>query len=299
MKDKAYRASFVGGEVGRFMRSMRWADRTQNSLDTYEIVLSRLSTDFADVESLDEIGTDMLRDFLDSHWGECSPATRRNRLAVVRSFFKWAVDEGRMRTNPASPIRAPKRQDVERSAYPRDTIEHLIAAQPSLRDQCALRLLGTLGLRKNEVRLCQVKHVDLSANTITVFGKGGRVAVMPLAFKELRDALYLHIVGDERQPEEYLVYPKGDRDRPMDPASLHRWLKACLKRAGLPDSIKTHELRHSSADNMWRVTGDIVKAQMLLRHRSPATTAAYLHPRREDLADAMRAVDSDWAERSS
>jgi hypothetical protein len=39
MKDKSYRTSFVGGEVGRFLRSMRWSEKTQNSLDTYEIVL--------------------------------------------------------------------------------------------------------------------------------------------------------------------------------------------------------------------------------------------------------------------
>ena len=78
----------------------------------------------------------------------------------------------------------------------------------------------------------------------------------------------------------------------MNPASMHRWLKTCLRRAGLPESIKTHELRHSAADHMWRVTGDIVKAQMLLRHESPATTAGYLHPRREDLAAAMRAVEA-------
>jgi hypothetical protein len=31
---------------------------------------------------------------------------------------------------------------------------------------------------------------------------------------------------------------------------------------------------------------------MLLRHSSPATTALYLHPQREDLADAMRDVDA-------
>ena len=52
MKDKGYRVSFVGGEVGRFTRAFRWQDRTQNSLDTYEIVLSRLAVDFAHYTAL-------------------------------------------------------------------------------------------------------------------------------------------------------------------------------------------------------------------------------------------------------
>jgi site-specific recombinase XerD len=83
-------------------------------------------------------------------------------------------------------------------------------------------------------------------------------------------------------------------DAALDPAALHRWFKRCIERAGLPATVKLHELRHSAADEIWRVTGDIVMAQKLLRHESVGTTQAYLHPRREDLADAMRSVDDAW-----
>jgi hypothetical protein len=86
MEEKSYRSSFIGGEVGRFLRSMRWSEKTQNSLDTYEIVLSRLSLDFAHYTSLEEFTTDGLRDFRDEHWSDSAPATRRNRLASVKSF---------------------------------------------------------------------------------------------------------------------------------------------------------------------------------------------------------------------
>jgi site-specific recombinase XerD len=77
-----------------------------------------------------------------------------------------------------------------------------------------------------------------------------------------------------------------------DPASVHRWFKACLKRAGLPATVQIHELRHSAADTLWRDTGDLVLAQQLLRHESPATTATYLHPSRDDLAQALRDIES-------
>ena len=77
----------------------------------------------------------------------------------------------------------------------------------------------------------------------------------------------------------------------MNPASVHRWFKACLERAGLPATMKTHEMRHSAADNLWRRSGNLTMAQQLLRHESPATTARYLHPTREDLEAALRALD--------
>jgi hypothetical protein len=37
--------------------------------------------------------------------------------------------------------------------------------------------------------------------------------------------------------------------------------------------------------------GNLTMAQQLLRHESPATTANYLHPTREDLDAALRALD--------
>ena len=116
---------------------------------------------------------------------------------------------------------------------------------------------------------------------------------MPIGFRDLQRDLYLHISGEGRKPDEYLLYPKSSRSRPMDPGSVHRWFKKCLERAEVPD-IPMHELRHSAADDIWRVTGDIVKAQMLLRHESVATTQIYLHPSQDDLAEAMKAVDAAW-----
>ncbi len=112
MKDKAYRSTAVGGEVGRFMRALRWSDKSQNTLNTYEVVLSRLALDHAGFETLDEFTTDTVRVVLDEHWGEASPATRRNRLAVMarragdertarrhQNYADWYIARARMWRN--------------------------------------------------------------------------------------------------------------------------------------------------------------------------------------------------------
>ena len=191
MKDKGYRVSFVGGEVGRFMRSLLWADKTLNTLDTYEIVLSRLSLDFAHFTTLEECTTEVVRDFLDENWGEAAPATRRNRLSIVKSFFKFCVLERGLSRNPADRITPPKRRSVEREAYSPDIIESLRAAQPELREQIAIQLLGRLALRKNELRLLKIKDIDLTKGTVLIHGKGGKVVVMPLVFDDLKEDLHL------------------------------------------------------------------------------------------------------------
>jgi hypothetical protein len=66
VKDKSYRRFPLGEEAGRFLRSLRWADASPNTLATYEIVLARLTIDHADLELRDfepPLGTERVREF--------------------------------------------------------------------------------------------------------------------------------------------------------------------------------------------------------------------------------------------
>lgn len=300
MRDTTYRKRPIGRDIGRFLRMMRWSGSPKTTLDAYEGVLSLFAREHADFDSLQEFadrgGHEYLMVFLDRHWGESARATQGRNVSVIRSFFAWAELEGLVNVSPAARLKGPRGKQTERQAYDRAVIQRLLHAQDSLRDQCALQLLGRMGLRKNELRLLKVGEVDLTRNLVTVHGKGGKTAVLPIEYRQLQEDLYLHIQGEGRLPAEYLLYPRNDRSRPMDPASVHRWFKACLERAGLPGSVKIHELRHSAADELWRVTGNIVLAQKLLRHESVGTTQAYLHPTRDDLAAGMRLVDEVWSD---
>lgn len=301
LKDKTYRRHPVGRDVARFLRALRWADYAESTLIAYEETGAHLALDHADfphglTDFCNPAGTEYLRDFLDRHWGTCAPRTRARHTSAVKSLFAWGVGEGLCTWNPAAAIKSPKgRAASERVAYNIGTLHRLVSRQDTLRDQCATQLLCRMGLRKNELRLITLGDIDLARSLLVVHGKGGAVAVMPLAIPSLRQDLELHL--QERAPyhiEEYLLYPRSHKRRPMDPASVHRWFKRCLERAGLPATVKTHEMRHSAADHLWRREGDIVKAQQLLRHSSVATTQAYLHPTREDLAQALARLDEGW-----
>jgi len=302
VKDQSYTSCSIGAEVARYLRTLRYANAAKNTLEAKELVLARLALEHADFEGVhifaSHVGTEYLREFLDDQWGDSSPATRAQRLSIVKSFFQWEVGEGRIEFNPAAAIKGPRVRSPERPAHARDTIVRLISAQESLRDQCALGLLGRMALRKDELRQLRLGDIDLLRYFVTVHGKGDKVSLLPLAFEDLRADLTLY-VGAERAyaHDEYLLYPRSQRRRPMDPSSVHRWFKRCLERAGLPTSIQMHELRHSAAHELFSVTGNIVLAQMLLRHESVGTTQVYLHPTREDLAAGMRAVDAAWAVR--
>jgi hypothetical protein len=95
---------------------------------------------------------------------------------------------------------------------------------------------------------------------------------------------------------DWLLYPRNRKTIPMTPQACTAGSRP-LKRAGLPESIKLHELRHSAADDLYRETGDIVKAQKLLQE-PVATTRGYLHPAREDLAEALASMSQQRSRRS-
>ena len=99
----------------------------------------------------------------------------------------------------------------------------------------------------------------------------------------------MHLVGRHR--DEYLLFPKKDPMQPMTLSAVHRWFKRALARAGLPATIKIHELRHSAADNLWRETGDFCSRSSYLRHcvcrDDTGNTCIRL---REDLSDALASL---------
>lgn len=301
LKNKAYRRVPVGRQLGRYLDELRYQGYPETTRDSYETTYNRLALDHSDFTGLDgfctPVGTEYLREFLMRHWSDAAQTTKAQRLSAVKSAFAWAASRevGICQWDPAAALKAPRGRGAgERLAYPQEMIHRLVAAQTSSRDQCAIQLVARLGLRKNALRELKVRDIDLVRNLLTYTRKGGGKAVMPIGFPSLIEDLYLHVNGDQRQPDEYLVYPKGRKRDPMDHASVHRWFKRCLERAGLPSTMKLHEMRHTAGDYVYRQTGDIVRASQLLGHKSVVTTQTYLHPTRQDLAAALVAIDEGW-----
>lgn len=298
LRDGTWKHSPIGKEVEAYLRALRWSQASDNTLAAYQHVLALLALRHADwPDGLEGFctpaGPEYLREFLDAEWGGASSATKRQRTAIVRSLFRWAALERRIPWNPAETLKSPKGTGrAARQAYPVAVLHQLVTAQTSLRDQVALELLCRMGLRKDELRRIRWRDVDLVRGYVLVHGKGGKDELVPLVgdvFEDMR-LLQLETAG---RPDEYLMVPVG-RPGPMNPATIHRWFKRCLETAGLPETVKMHEMRHSAADAVYRQRGDVAMAQMLLRHESLSTTQAYLHPTKRDLAETLRALDQAW-----
>ena len=297
--DKAYRKYELGQEVGRFLRAIRVDGAATNTIQSYEHTLRLLTLDHADLSLADfEVGgTDLLYDFLAKWWGDAAQATLDQRKATVKSFFNWAEDTDRIGRNPARRLKTIKKTTrATRRAHELAKIKQIAAAQESVRDEAALLLMGRLALRKMEAGSLQARDIDLAHDIVYLKDtKSGQPVEVPIVYEDVRVAVSLWLAGDatssfERHPDEYLLAPRGKPRKKPNAATVHRWFKRCLEKAGAED-FPMHELRHSAGDYLHRQTRDTSAAQKLLRHSSLKVTEGYLHPTQEDLRARMREAD--------
>jgi integrase/recombinase XerC len=300
-RDKSYRQFPIGQDVGRFLRAKRLErDVTPDTVRSYEGVLRRFTLRHADMDSLEPFahpqnGPELLHEFLDHHWGEADEATRRQRMSVLASFFEWAYRTDRVAANPIGRMQRPRRRQkgATRPRVPEPHVSRLVAAQLLLRDQAAVLLLGRLALRREDLRLLQLADIDLARDELYLrHAKGGKEHVLPIAFREVREILYLHLQERGGGPAEYLLYPKTHRLRPLSRAGIAHWFTRCVEAAGLA-GYTMHQLRHAAIDNVRRGTGDVELARVLARHENVAVTQDYLHTDEVvDLRDAIERMEA-------
>lgn len=145
------------------------------------------------------------------------------------------------------------------------------------RNHAILLLLARLGLRASEVVHLNLEDIDWRTGQITVRGKGGTSAQLPLV-ADVGDAIATYLRSDRPRCSVRSVFV---RDRaPLtglgNSSTVSSLVRRALQRAGIESAhMGAHVLRHSLATNLLRQGGSLDEIGELLRHQSPDTTAIY------------------------
>jgi integrase/recombinase XerD len=210
--------------------------------------------------------------------GTLSPATQARRLATIKSLFGFAHRLGYIAFDPGRALRKPAIKQVlaERILEESDVVR-MIALEGDPRDHCLIRLLYIAGLRRSEA--CGLRWRDCakrgSAGQVTVFGKGGKTRAVLLPPSMWRELVGLR--GDA--PPEAPVFPSRKGGNPLDEATVNRIVSAAAKRAGLPDGVSPHWLRHAHVSHALDRGAAPHLVQQTVGHASLATTSRYSHAR--------------------
>jgi integrase/recombinase XerC len=223
------------------------------------------------------------------HESGYAKTTVARRLASLRSFFRFGQREGWATSNPARPLRNPRKQRALPHFLTTDEIGKLLAAPPhsdpaGLRDRAILETMYSAGLRVSEVvGLCDEDY-DEPAGVLRVRGKGKKERLSPIgsfAARAIERWLVVRrVAGTDRAGTRQagttplFVNRFGKR---LTTRSIARMLEKHLKLAGLDLRTTPHTLRHSFATHLLDRGADIRSVQELLGHKSLVTTQIYTH----------------------
>ncbi|MBN1630919.1 MAG: site-specific tyrosine recombinase XerD [Thermoleophilia bacterium] len=233
--------------------------------------------------SLQSASAEDIRAFLAE--GVWRPSTRARKTAAIRSFYKGAVIEGTLTSDPSRSLAGPRMDSRLPRVLTVQEVESLLMlpkADPrGLRDRALLETLYGAGLRASEVLGLRLQDLDLEVGFVRTIGKGDKERVVPLGRKAC-EALRIYNergrpalggAGRLKAPELFL----NSRGRRMSRQGLHQIIKHYVHEAGLPDDVSAHTLRHSFATHLLEGGADLRAVQEMLGHADLSTTQIYTH----------------------
>ena len=133
---------------------------------------ARLLCEYLDGIDIAEITADNLKDYLYSQSG-LKISSIGHRVRFIRSFFKWAVEQGYIEKNISLTIKEPKTKDRTPKYLTEEEIELLRDACKSNLERVIFEVLYSTGSRIGEIVKLNKKDIDWEENRIKIMGKGG------------------------------------------------------------------------------------------------------------------------------
>jgi len=294
MNGRANPATEIDAAIDAFIAAGREHGRlSPASLSAYALDLQRLSRwcRKRGLETLDSLDAARLREFTASmaRAGLDARSIQRH-LSALRHFFGTLDRDGRIESNPAADLKAPRaRRKLPRTLDP-DAVAKLLDIRGSrpidLRDRALLELCYSSGLRVSELADTRWDRLDTEQGLLRVIGKGDKERVVPVgrhaleALSAWREAALE--LGPDNPCRHVFITSRGG---PMGVRAIQKRVAQRARSQGLDQHVHPHQLRHSFASHILESSGDLRAVQELLGHANLSTTQVYTHLDFQHLAE--------------
>jgi integrase/recombinase XerC len=209
------------------------------------------------------------------------------KIAVLKSFFKYLINEDIISKNPAYALIYPKKKKKLPVFLTPAQIEEICDFECrsfiDYRDKALLRMLFSTGARISEMEGALLKNFSHNNTRLKVMGKGSKeryIFVGKEAFRFFADYC--------RARKKKFGSLKGNlwvnnRGEALTQRGLFYIVTKRAKAAGYTGSVSPHTFRHSFATEVLNNGGDIKAVQDFLGHASISTTQVYTHTTRSRL----------------
>jgi len=213
-----------------------------------------------------------------------SEGTFRFYVAGLKFFYRTTLK----REWPVEKIRHPRSKRNLPVVLDLMEVESLFSVTRNLKHKAMLMITYSSGLRVSETARLKLTDIDSKRMTVRVSqGKGGKDRYSILSETALE---HLRRYWKKYHPTEWLFAgSKGEGHISL--STIQQVFKQAKKRAGITKPASIHTLRHSFATHLIEAGTSLHHVQLLLGHRSPATTTVYLHVSRLNLAQVVSPLD--------
>ena len=216
-----------------------------------------------------------------------SNTTVARKIASVKSFFNFLLEEGEVKEDPTENLSSPRTGRSLPKPLSEEDVQRLLEepfksdSSEGLRDGAMMELLYASGLRVSEMINLNVRDVNVDEQYLRCMGKGSKERVVPLYDRVVNVVQHYVTNGrpefldpDNRNEPALFLNRHGDR---LTRQGFWLILKSHAVNAGIVRTITPHTLRHSFATHLLAGGASLRNVQEFLGHASIATTQIYTH----------------------
>jgi integrase/recombinase XerC len=255
----------------------------------------------------------MVRRYLAHLGGSYERSSSARKLSTLKAFWKWLERDGRVISNPAAAVIAPKISRSLPNVLELRDIEAILEL-PDLtspigkRDRALLEWLYSSGARVAETAKLNLEDLDWKKGEARIEGGKGDKDRLVLLGEPCLKALRSYV---EDWRSELLKRAKKDGPKPtqsvwingrgttLSAHAIYILVRDYGRQAGINEEVTPHVLRHSFATHLLEGGADLRVVQELLGHKSLSATQIYTrvstshlqkvyaaaHPRDRELPD--------------
>ncbi len=214
--------------------------------------------------------------------GALAVSSLARKLSAVRMIARYLVKEGVCQKDFTELVEGPKVVRKLPATLSLADMKKLLAAPASgtvhgLRDRAILELFYSSGLRVSELAGLNLQQIDLQQGFVRVFGKGSKERVVPVG-SQAAEAVATYLAagrpGLVKARTGSAVF-LSERGRAISRKTIWALIKVYARKAGLPQNVKPHLLRHSFATHLLSGGADLRAIQEMLGHADIGTTQIY------------------------
>ena len=222
-------------------------------------------------------------------------------VRTFRAFFRYAVEENYIITNPIDKIKKQKEPIIIINTFTNDEVKHMInyycgSKFLDIRNQLIMIILFDTGIRNSE--LCGLKLSDICDNYINILGKGKKIRHVPITpiinkymIKYLR-ARESYIKNKINYSDEFLLLSQKGKQLTVE--TIERVVLKCGTNSKVRKEIRIspHTCRHYYAQTQLKNGCDLFTVARLLGHSNINITKRYLQSMHDDDTMIMGAKTS-------